>query len=82
MDYIPGYTMLKNIPIPAKVSEFFTWTKPNIYELFASSITDTLSRSNIVDNSNVRRWSSRLSYSKDDVVTYNGFNYTLSLIHI
>jgi len=76
MDYIPGYTMLKNIPIPAKVSEFFTWTKPNIYELFASSITDTLSRSNIVDNSNVRRWSSRLSYSKDDVVTYNGFNYT------
>lgn len=75
MDYIPGYTMLKNLPIPTKVTEFFTWTKPNIYELFASSITDTLSSSNIVNNSNVRRWSSRLSYSKDDVVTYNGFNY-------
>jgi hypothetical protein len=76
MEYIPGYTMLKNIPIPAKVTEFFTWSKPNIYELFAPSITDTLSSSNSVNNSNVRRWSSRLSYSKDDVVTYNGFIYT------
>ena len=82
MEYIPGYTTIKNTLQSIIPSRYFSWKGANIYELFDSSLLPTMSSSNsptptpAVDDPNIARWSSKREYSKGDMVKYNGFIYT------
>ena len=80
MEYIPGYTTLASLAsrvIPSR--EYFSWGKPNKYELFTPSTQSSLLgsvSSNLIDERKIPRWSAEKEYTKDDKVKYNGFLYT------
>jgi chitodextrinase len=85
MEYIPGYTTLKNlaVQIVPNVHEYFTWKPSNKYELFSTSnassntsILGNVGSLTAVDESKIPRWSRAKAYVKDDRVKYNGFLYT------
>ena len=73
MDYIPGYTLLKRI---AGYLPSFSFT--NKYELFTGSVVPGLTAPTPVpvDDTTLPRWSNKKHYAKNDMVKYNGFNYT------
>lgn len=87
MEYIPGYTTLSSLASRAR--GYFSWEKPNKYELFTQSTQSTASTpstmtstflrgpsSNAVDERKIPRWSAEMSYVKNDRVKHNGFLYT------
>jgi hypothetical protein len=83
MEYIPGYTTIKNTLTSIIPPNYFSWKGPNIYELFDSSqatsnqgFFSSASPTPSVDDPNIARWSSQQEYNKDDMVKYNGFIYT------
>ena len=85
MEYIPGYTTLKNlaVQIVPNMHEYFTWKPSNKYELFSTSnassntsILGSVGSLTAVDESKIPRWSRAKAYVKDDRVKYNGFLYT------
>jgi len=84
MEYIPGYTTIKNTLQSIIPSRYFSWKGANMYELFESSqespkkgYFDSASPTPTpaVDDPNTARWSAKKEYSKGDMVKYNGFIY-------
>ena len=88
MEYIPGYTTLKDTigQAPKKLYEYFTSKLPNKYELFATQSNATQSNAKAdsswfsgtiagIDEANIPRWSSAIEYKKDDYVKHQGFIY-------
>ena len=84
MEYIPGYSTLKNVAVSIvpNVYEYFTW-KTSKYELFSTSVASSntsilgsVASLTDVDESKIPRWSHAKGYVKEDRVKHDGFLYT------
>lgn len=77
MEYIPGYSTIKNIVgqslvYPGKIFEYFSGKKVNNYELFTESFPSTSN----TGEANIPIWSSNVGYSNTKQVKLDGVIYT------